>query len=149
MMKRIFRSKIFYLLIFLVTLGIVLIFNNDKEPTEKLTEDEFFTTLEDGKVTFLELETQKSAYEIRGRLVGYEKDQYFIASVPNSEISLDRMNNAVGEHDIGKIEFKPEDTETSGWVTLLTTTIPFIIIFTLFIVILLFTVVIKRLNPPR
>ncbi|WHY96686.1 hypothetical protein [Peribacillus simplex] len=147
-MKRIFRSKIFYLIIFLVTLGIVLVFNNDEELTE-LTEDEFFMTLEDGKVTFLELESQKSVYEIRGRLVGYEKDQYFIASVPNSEISLDRMNNAVGEHDIGKIEFKPEDTETSGWVTLLTTTIPFIIIFILFVVVLLITVVIKRLNGPR
>ncbi|MFE4813469.1 hypothetical protein ACFQ9Y_20405 [Peribacillus simplex] len=48
-MKRIFRSKVFYLLIFLVALGIVLAFNNDKEPTEKLTEDEFFTTLRMGK----------------------------------------------------------------------------------------------------
>ncbi|MFF2496802.1 hypothetical protein [Peribacillus sp. NPDC058075] len=56
-MERIFRSKIFCLLIFMVTLGIVLVFNNDKEPTE-LTEDEFFTTLEDGKVTFLKVEPQ-------------------------------------------------------------------------------------------
>ncbi|PEZ82994.1 MULTISPECIES: ATP-dependent metallopeptidase FtsH/Yme1/Tma family protein [Bacillaceae] len=147
-MKRIFRSKVFYLLIFLVTLGIVLVFNNDKEPPEKLSEDEFFTTLEDGKVTFLKVEPQNSVYEIRGQLVGYEKDQYFITSVPDSEISLDKMNNAVREHDIEKIEFIP-DTETSGWVTLLTTTIPFVIIFILFFVILLFTVVIKRLNRPR
>lgn len=147
-MKQIFRSKVFYLLIFLVTLGGVLVFNNDKEPTEKLTEDEFFTTLEDGKVTFLELESQKSVYEIRGGLVGYEKDQYFIASVPNSEISLDRMNNAAEEHNIG-IEVTPEDVETSGWVTLFTTTIPFMIIFMLFLVILLFIVVIKRLDRPR
>ncbi|WP_141993191.1 ATP-dependent metallopeptidase FtsH/Yme1/Tma family protein [Bacillus sp. B4EP4a] len=148
-MKRIFRSKVFYLLIFLVTLGILLVFNNDKEPTKKLSEDEFFTTLEDGKVTFLKVEPQNSVYEIRGQLVGYEKDQYFIASVPDSEILLDRMNNAVREHDIEKIEFIPEDIETSGWVTLLTTTIPFVIIFILFFVILLFTVVIKRLNRPR
>ncbi|MBT2668534.1 hypothetical protein J7J00_24180 [Bacillus sp. ISL-4] len=148
-MKRIFRSKVFYLLIFLVTLGIVLVFNNDKEPTEKLSEDVFFTTLKDGKVTFLKVEPQKSAYEIRGQLVGYEKDQYFIASVPNSINSLDRMNNAIREHDIEKMEFTPEDTETSGWVTLFTTTIPFVIIFILFFVILLFTVVIKRLNRPR
>ncbi|WP_144528315.1 ATP-dependent metallopeptidase FtsH/Yme1/Tma family protein [Peribacillus simplex] len=147
-MKRIFRSKVFYLLFFLVTLGILLVFNNDKEPTEKLSEDEFFTTLEDGKVTFLKVEPQNSVYEIRGQLVGYEKDQYFIASVPDSEVSLDKMNNAVKEHNIEKIEFIP-DTETSGWVTLLTTTIPFVIIFILFFVILLFTVVIKRLNCPR
>ncbi|MDP1420490.1 hypothetical protein Q8G35_19420 [Peribacillus simplex] len=147
-MKRIFRSKILYLLIFLVTLGIVLVFNKDNEPT-KLTKDEFFTTLEDGKVTFLELERQKRVYEIRGRLVGYEKDQYFIASVPNSEISLDKMNKAAEEHDIEKIEVTTEDTETSGWVTLFTSTIPFMIIFILFFVILLITVVIKRLNRPR
>ncbi|MFE3976189.1 MULTISPECIES: ATP-dependent metallopeptidase FtsH/Yme1/Tma family protein [unclassified Peribacillus] len=69
-MKRIFRNKIFYLLIFLVTLGIVFIFNNDNEPTEELTEDEFFTTLEDGKVTYLELEPQKRVFEISGRLKG-------------------------------------------------------------------------------
>ncbi|MGG0412298.1 ATP-dependent metallopeptidase FtsH/Yme1/Tma family protein [Peribacillus simplex] len=147
-MKRIFRSKIFYLLIFLVTMGIMLVFNNDNEPT-KLTEDEFFTTLEDGKVTFLELERQKRVYEIRGRLVGYEKDQYFIASVPNSEISLEKIYKAAEEYDIEKIEVTPEDTETSGWVTLFTSTIPFMIIFILFFVILLITVVIKRLNRPR
>ena len=143
-MKRIFRSKVFYLLIFLVTFGIVLVFNNDKEPTEKLTEDEFFATLEDGKVTYLEVEPQNSVYEISGRLVGYERDQYFIASVPNSEIWQDRMNHAIRGHDIEKIEFTPEDKETSGWVTLLTTTIPFVIIFILFLVLLLFRVVIKR-----
>ncbi|MFJ7511830.1 ATP-dependent metallopeptidase FtsH/Yme1/Tma family protein [Peribacillus simplex] len=148
-MKRIFRSKVFYLLIFLVTLGIVLIFNNDKVPTEKLTKDEFFTTLEDGKVTFLELEPQKSVYEISGRLVGYEKDQYFIASVPNSEISLDRMNNAVREQDIGKIEFMPQDIETSGWVNLFTTTIPFMIIFILVFVSFLFLFVIKRMKHSK
>jgi cell division protease FtsH len=106
-MKRIFRSKIFYLISFLVILGVVLVFNNDEEPTEKLTADEFFTTLADGKVTFIEVEQRKSVIEISGRLAGYEKDQYFVASVPNSETSLDRMNNAAEENDIEKMEFTP------------------------------------------
>ncbi|MFJ7939232.1 ATP-dependent metallopeptidase FtsH/Yme1/Tma family protein [Peribacillus sp. NPDC096622] len=141
-MKQIFRSKIFYLIIFLVILGIVLVCNDDNEPTEKLTEDEFFATLEDGKVTSIKLVPQKSVIEISGRLTGYEKDQYFISSVPNSEISLDRINNAA--EDIEKIEVTPEDKETSGWVTLLTMSIPFMIIFILFLVILLFRVIIKR-----
>jgi cell division protease FtsH len=69
-MKRIFRSKIFYLIIFLVSLGIVLVLNNDEEPTDKLTEDEFFTNLADGKVTFIEVEQRKSVIEISGRLAG-------------------------------------------------------------------------------
>ncbi|MGG4266590.1 ATP-dependent metallopeptidase FtsH/Yme1/Tma family protein [Peribacillus simplex] len=136
-MKRIFRNKIFYLLLILVTLGIVFIFNNENEPTEELTEDEFFTILEDGKVTFLELIPQKRVFEVSGRLKGYEKDQYFIATVPNSEISLNRMNNATKEHDIEKMVTMPQDTEISGWVDLFTTTIPIMIIFILFFVILL------------
>ncbi|WP_350300087.1 ATP-dependent metallopeptidase FtsH/Yme1/Tma family protein [Peribacillus frigoritolerans] len=147
-MKQIFRSKTFYLIIFFVTLGIVLVFNNDNEPTE-LTEEDFFTTLEDGKVTFLELKPQKSVFEISGRLIGYEKDQYFIASVPNSEISLDRINNAAEEHDIEKIEVTPEDVETSGWVTLITTTIPFMIIFILIFVSFLFLFVMKRMKHSK
>lgn len=81
-------------------MGVLLVFNNDEEPTEKLTDDEFFTNLADGKVTFIEVEQRKSVIEISGRLAGYEKDQYFVASVPNSETSLDRMNNAAEEHDI-------------------------------------------------
>ncbi len=143
-MKQIFRSKIFYLISFLVILGVVLVvYNNDVEPTEKLTADEFFTILADGKVTFIEVEQRKSVIEISGRLAGYEKDQYFVASVPNSETSLDRMNNAAEENNIEKMEFTPYK-ETSGWVTLFTTTIPFMIISILFLVLLLFRVIIKR-----
>lgn len=67
----------------------MLVFNNDEEPTEKLTEDEFFTTLTDGKVTFIRVEQRKSVIEISGRLAGYEKDQYFVASVLNSGTSLE------------------------------------------------------------
>ncbi|MET1180616.1 hypothetical protein ABG775_22040 [Peribacillus simplex] len=148
-MKRIFRSKVFYLLIFLVTFGIVLVFNNDKELTERLTEDEFFTTLEDGKVAFLKVELQNSVYEIRGRLAGYEKDQYFIVSVPGSEIWQDRMNHAIRENDIEKIEFTPETKETSGWVPFFTTTFPFVIIFILFFVSFISLFVIKRMKHSK
>ncbi|MCY8935298.1 ATP-dependent metallopeptidase FtsH/Yme1/Tma family protein [Peribacillus frigoritolerans] len=142
-MKQIFRSKIFYLISFLISFGVVLVFNNDEEPTEKLTDDEFFTNLADRKVTFIEAEQRKSVIEISGRLAGYEKDQYFVASVPNSETSLDRMNNAAEENDIEKMEFTPY-IEVSGWVTLFTTTVPFMIISFLFLVLLLFRVIIKR-----
>ncbi|MCR8868396.1 ATP-dependent metallopeptidase FtsH/Yme1/Tma family protein [Peribacillus frigoritolerans] len=142
-MKQIFRSKIFYLISFLIILGVALVFNNDEEPTEKLTDDEFFTNLADRKVTFIEVEQQKSVIEISGRLAGYEKDQYFVASVPNSETSLDRINNAAEENDIEKMEFTPY-IEVSGWVTLFTTTIPFMILSILILVLLLFRVIKKR-----
>lgn len=100
-------------------------------------------------MTYLEVEPQNSVYEISGRLVGYERDQYFIASVPNSEIWQDRMNRAIRGHDIEKIEFTPENKETSGWVTLLTTTIPIVIIFILFFVSFIFLFVIKRMKHSK
>jgi cell division protease FtsH len=53
------------------------------------------------------------------------------------------MNNAAEEHDIEKMEFTPY-IEASGWVTLFTTTIPFMILSILILVLLLFRVAIKR-----
>lgn len=65
-MNRIFRNTIFYLLIFLVIIGIVSIFNNNNEPTEKMTQDEFYKHLESGDVTALTMQPESSVFEITG-----------------------------------------------------------------------------------
>ena len=69
-MNRIFRNTIFYLLIFLVIIGIVSIFNNNNEPTEKLTQDEFYKHLESGDVKSLTMQPESSVFEITGKLKG-------------------------------------------------------------------------------
>jgi cell division protease FtsH len=127
-MNRIFRNTIFYLLIFLVIIGVVSFFNGNNAPTENLTYDQFIEYLEDGQVTTLSLQPERGVYQVRGQLQGYEKDKYFLTYVWNSEESLARIHKAAAK---AKVEVLPAK-ETSGWVTFFTSIIPFVIIFILF-----------------
>ncbi|MBX9954985.1 ATP-dependent metallopeptidase FtsH/Yme1/Tma family protein [Peribacillus simplex] len=130
-MNRIFRNTIFYLLIFLVIIGIVSIFNNNNEPTEKMTQDEFYKHLENGDVTALTMQPESSVFEITGKLKGYEENKFFVTYVPFSEYSQSRINDAVTKLDKDIITVEPPE-KTSGWVTFFTSIIPFVIIFILF-----------------
>lgn len=129
-MNRIFRNTIFYLLIFLVIIGIVSIFNNNNEPTETITQDQFYKNLEDGNVKSLSMQPDNGVYEI----VGQFKDQngkLFVTYIPPSEYAQAKIGEIVEKQGIESFEVKPAE-KTSGWVTFLTSIIPFVIIFILF-----------------
>ncbi|MFJ7756209.1 ATP-dependent zinc metalloprotease FtsH [Peribacillus muralis] len=130
-MNRIFRNTIFYLLIFLVIIGIVSIFNNNNEPNVKMTQDEFYKHLESGDVTSLTMQPESSVFEITGQLKGYEENKKFVTYVPFSEYSQSRINDAANKLDKDIINVEPPE-KTSGWVTFFTSIIPFVIIFILF-----------------
>jgi cell division protease FtsH len=127
-MNRIFRNTIFYLLIFLVVIGVVSFFNGSNQRTEPMTYDAFMTHLENGDVKSLSMKPERGVYEIRGQLKTYEEDQYFSTYVVNSDKVLDRIDAAA---ERARVEVMPAD-ETSGWVTFFTSIIPFVIIFILF-----------------
>jgi cell division protease FtsH len=127
-MNRIFRNTIFYLLIFLVIIGVVSFFNGNNEPTEQLSYDKFVSNLEAGKVESVSMQPERGVYEVRGKLEGYAKDKFFITYIPNSDTMLDRLDKAAAT---SKLEVMPAK-ETSGWVTFFTSIIPFVIIFILF-----------------
>ncbi|AGK51849.1 ATP-dependent zinc metalloprotease FtsH [Bacillus sp. 1NLA3E] len=127
-MNRIFRNTIFYLLIFLVIIGVVSFFNGNNEPTENISYDKFIGYLEGGQVKSLSLQPERGVYQVRGQLDSYDKDKYFVTYVWNSEESLSKINKAAAN---SKVEVLPAK-ETSGWVTFFTSIIPFIIIFILF-----------------
>src|SRR5574342_1163972 len=128
-MNRIFRNTIFYLLIFLVIIGVVSFFNGNNEPTEQITYDKFIQQLEAGNVDGkLSLQPERGVYEVRGQLKGQKEGQGFITYVWNNPETLNRIEQAVANADV---EIKPAK-ETSGWVTFFTSIIPFIIIFILF-----------------
>jgi cell division protease FtsH len=124
-MNRIFRNTIFYLLIFLVIIGVVSFFNGSNQTTNNITYDNFVTHLEKGEVKSFSMQPERGVYEVRGELtVGTNKN--FLTYIPNSEKILDRIDKA------GKdVEVLPAK-ETSGWVTFFTSIIPFVIIFILF-----------------
>lgn len=123
-MNRIFRNTIFYLLIFLVIIGVVSFFNGSNEPTDHISYDKFVTQLENGEVKSFSMQPERGVYEVRGVLEAGDKK--FITYIPNSEKILDRIDKADS-----KVEVMPAK-ETSGWVTFFTSIIPFVIIFILF-----------------
>ncbi|MDQ0157702.1 ATP-dependent zinc metalloprotease FtsH [Robertmurraya andreesenii] len=127
-MNRIFRNTIFYLLIFLVIIGVVSFFNGNNEPTKSMTYDQFITHLEAGDVKSLSIQPERGVYEVRGSLKSYKEGQEFLTYVWNSEQLLKQIDEAAAA---SKVDVKPAK-ETSGWVTFFTSIIPFIIIFILF-----------------
>lgn len=128
-MNRIFRYTIFYLLIFLVIIGIFGTFNSGKEPTKNVNYGEFLTALEDGKVTKFSMQPDQGVYEVRGKMEGYKKDEEFITAITMDDPSvLTTIREAAKTNDV---EVLPAP-ETSGWVQFFTGLIPFIIIFILF-----------------
>jgi cell division protease FtsH len=124
-MNRIFRNTIFYLLIFLVIIGVVSFFNGSNEPTNNITYDQFVSHLENNDVKTFSMQPDRGVYEVRGQLKdGSNKN--FLTYIPNSEKVLDKIY-AAGS----KVQVMPAK-ETSGWVTFFTSIIPFVIIFILF-----------------
>ncbi|MFS1516797.1 ATP-dependent zinc metalloprotease FtsH [Bacillus sp. SCS-151] len=131
-MNRIFRNTIFYLLIFLVVIGIVGVFNNTNQTTEEMSYDVFIANLEDNNVKSLAIQPARGVYEIKGQLRSYEsEEQYFITYTPTpfSEAMLQRIDTIAAENSV--VDFVPAK-ETSGWVTFFTSIIPFVIIIILF-----------------
>ena len=128
-MNRIFRNTIFYLLIFLVIIGVVSFFNGNNQPTEPISYDKFMQELEAGNVDGdLTLQPERGVYEVRGQLKGQEEGKGFITYVWNNPETLSRIEQAAADADVEILPAK----ETSGWVTFFTSIIPFIIIFILF-----------------
>jgi cell division protease FtsH len=129
-MNRIFRNTIFYLLIFLVVIGVVSFFNGTNQETEQFTYDQFIQHLESGAVTEISIQPERGVYEIRGKLKSYEEDKTFLTYVTNSPQALERIEGLAADQK-AKVEPLPAE-ETSGWVTFFTSIIPFVIIFILF-----------------
>ncbi len=124
-MNRIFRNTIFYLLIFLVIIGVVSFFNGSNEPTDHITYDKFVVSLEKGDVKSFSMQPDRNVYEVRGQ---YSSGKNFLTYIPASEKIQDRIDKAAAKT---KVDVMPAK-ETSGWVTFFTSIIPFVIIFILF-----------------
>jgi cell division protease FtsH len=127
-MNRIFRNTIFYLLIFLVIIGVVSFFSGSNQQTEPMSYDTFIRHLEKGDVESLSMKPERGVFEVRGKLKSYDEDKQFLTYITNGDQALQRIDAAAQS---SKIEIMPAE-ETSGWVTFFTSIIPFVIIFILF-----------------
>ena len=127
-MNRIFRYTIFYLLVFLVIIGVVSYFNNNNTPTNDVTYNEFLTYLDQDDVEKFTIQPERGVYEIRGQLKGAEENETFVAYATGNDTTLNRINEASQNTEAQVLPAK----EASGWVQFFTTIIPFLIIFIFF-----------------
>ncbi|WRP06706.1 ATP-dependent zinc metalloprotease FtsH [Rossellomorea aquimaris] len=130
-MNRIFRNTIFYLLVFLVIIGVVSYFSNNNEPTKNIEYSTFINNLEDGDVSSFSIQPGRGVYEVKGQMEGAKEGEYFLTYVLTTDGKLmEKINTAASEQgiDVEVLQAK----ETSGWVSFFTTIIPFVIIFILF-----------------
>ncbi|WP_028781796.1 ATP-dependent zinc metalloprotease FtsH [Thalassobacillus devorans] len=131
-MNRIFRNTIFYLLIFLVVIGVVGLFRGQGEPQQTLTVNKFYEELNSGQIEEMTIQPVNGVYQVKGTLKdggGEEGDNSFTAKLPANEQVIANITETAQEQSILKVE---EEEQPSAWVSFLTTMIPFIIIFILF-----------------
>ncbi|WP_062051247.1 ATP-dependent zinc metalloprotease FtsH [Bacillus sp. JCM 19034] len=131
-MNRIFRNTIFYLLIFLVIIGIVNAFNSDQSETKPVTYTELRERVEQRQVSEMTVKPARQVYLVRGQFTDQQEGEYFETNLLVSEETAQFLTEAVGpDGNPLVVEIEGAD-ETSGWVTFFTSIIPFIIIFILF-----------------
>ncbi|WP_042479036.1 ATP-dependent zinc metalloprotease FtsH [Bacillus ndiopicus] len=131
-MNRIFRYTIFYLLIFLVIVGIFGTVNGSNSAVEELDYKKFFAELESGNVDSVMIQPAKGVLSIVGEYKKTNADEaskkFTLNILQNDEQAKERIFNLEKDYGI-KVEHAPE---TSGWVNFFTGIIPFIIIIILF-----------------
>ncbi|WP_129692206.1 ATP-dependent zinc metalloprotease FtsH [Gottfriedia acidiceleris] len=130
-MNRIFRNTVFYILIFLVVIGVVTYFNGPESQVKKVSYDTFYTKLQKGAVSSLtSIQPKNGVYIVRGHFTDVKKGESFQTQVPISDETTKIVNKAVADYKI-KANWNPAET-TSAWVQIFTSLIPFVIIFILF-----------------
>ncbi|QTN01285.1 ATP-dependent zinc metalloprotease FtsH [Sediminibacillus dalangtanensis] len=127
-MNRIFRNVIFYFLIFLVVIGIVGVFNGQNNQETEYNVNEFMQALNNGEISDMTMQPSNGVYRITGELTG-EENETFITNVPDNPDIVASITDTATDQGILIVE---EEEQPSGWVTFLTTMIPFVIIFILF-----------------
>ncbi|MDA3128840.1 ATP-dependent zinc metalloprotease FtsH [Aliibacillus thermotolerans] len=132
-MNRIFRNTIFYLLLFLVIIGIISFLSDDQAEMNIMTTDEFWTKLDNNEIVSVTLQPEGEVYLVEGEEANpAEGEAGFQTYLPISEENTQRLMTAQGA-DGGPLQLQTEPAEEpSAWVTFFTSIIPFVIIFILF-----------------
>ncbi|TFE24111.1 ATP-dependent zinc metalloprotease FtsH [Cohnella luojiensis] len=132
-MNRFIRNTGFYLLIFLVTVGIVQFFIGKNETTKELNYNELVVAAQQGNVKQMTLQIQSGTYLVTGEYkpkAGEEKGEAFMGRAPLVDSVVEQFTALSFEKNF---EFNTKRMPgQSFWLTFLTSIIPFIIMFVLF-----------------
>ncbi|KGP71827.1 ATP-dependent zinc metalloprotease FtsH [Pontibacillus yanchengensis] len=133
-MNRVFRNTIFYALIFLVVIGVVGLFNGDNQQDTQLSYPQFKEQLSNGQIETMTVQYTNHAYNVTGKLASGDEEgnNSYTAIIPDNEQIVSNLTDIAEEQGLGEdLSFEAAE-EPSGWVTFLTSIIPFVIIFILF-----------------
>jgi cell division protease FtsH len=128
-MNRFFRNTAFYLLILLVTVGIVNFIAQSGEESPEIHYDEMMNRIQAGQIKSLDIQADRGVWYIEGKYTedAVEDKENFITYAPmNSEEFVTLVNQSGVQ--ISWIPAKGDPI----WLTFFTTLIPFLLIFILF-----------------
>lgn len=130
-MNRIIRNTGFYLIIFLVTVGIFQFISSQNDTTVGLRYDELRAAVESGNVKELSVKYENQTYFVTGKYnkkpEGAESDQFV------SRVSVKAEEKILAWQEQYGFQLESEEMDQpSIWLTFLTSIIPFVIIFVLF-----------------
>src|SRR5699024_858516 len=126
-MNRMFRNVLFYLLLFVVIIGVIGVFTDGNEQAEEYNVKEFMTALNNGEIKEMTMQPVNKIMRFTGAL--NDDNKPFVAQVPDNTKIIAELTKTANEESV--LNVKEEDTP-SMWVTFLTTMIPFLIIGLLF-----------------
>ncbi|OAJ72772.1 cell division protein FtsH [Brevibacillus sp. SKDU10] len=132
-MNRFFRNTGFYLLIFLVTVGIVNFVLSGTDKMAPISYQELRNHLNQDNIAEASLRVEGGTYRVEGKLKQTPAGQEsFYTNAPIYDEQLVKLiNDKIDAKKINKVEYKPAEGN-SIWLTFLTSIIPFVIIFILF-----------------
>jgi len=125
-MNRIVRNTIFYLLVFLVVIGVVSNFTADQGKNKHMTYNEFITHLENGEIESFSAQPENQVYVITGKLKNAKENETFTVNVWSSPSAQEYLQDMALQTNT-KFNML-EAREPSAWIQLLTSMIPFIIL---------------------
>ncbi|OPA73173.1 cell division protein FtsH [Paenibacillus selenitireducens] len=132
-MNRFIRNSGFYLILFLVVVGLVQFIGNRNESAVEIRYDQLRVALEQNNVADLTIQYQGKANLVTGKYIKKPDDvktESFYSVIPDDSNAIKEVRDASKSNGF-TLKFKPMEGE-SIWLTFLTSIIPFVIMFVLF-----------------
>jgi cell division protease FtsH len=133
-MNRFFRNTGFYLLIFLVTVGIVNFVLSGTDKVAQISYQEFRAHLKSDNISEVMLRPDGGTYHVEGKLVkaALGQQESFTTNIPlYSPDIIAMLDEKIDQQKVKVVTYKPQEGNNI-WLTFITSIIPFVIIFILF-----------------
>lgn len=127
-MSRIVRNVIFYFVIVVVIITIMGVFTGQNNQQKEYNVSQFMEQFNNGNIAEMQIRPSNGVMRITGELSNEEKTS-FVTNVPNNPQIVANIFEQGKEQGILDVK---EEEQPNAWVQILTSLIPFVIIFILF-----------------